>query len=113
METNEISRAFMYEYIIQKAFNIDPKDSFLGATAGIYNALMEKQGEENFEYGVKIGEVSAYLRMALFEIKRSYPNDEKIQSTIERCIDRLSQEDSINSIDECITNTYRVFQEKN
>lgn len=111
-----MSNALLYEYLIRAVFKCGRSRRF-GADADIFRHLERtsvpfsgQASVDKYKLGFSIGEVSAYLHTALYEVQEQYKDNEDFVSKIEKCISYLSQP-SLEDINKCIKETWHAFQE--
>jgi predicted nucleotide-binding protein len=103
-----------YEYLIRAVFKCGRSGRF-GADADIYRALKSvsdastRQNQANqFELGLLMGEVTAYLRIALYEVMMQQRENEEFTTDIDKCLAYL-RKPSMANIDKCIQETWKAF----
>lgn len=57
----------------------------------------------------KIGEVAAYLHVALYEVQEQYKENKEFTSKIDKCLEYL-YEPSLEDIDKCIEEAWVAFR---
>ena len=108
--------AMNYELIIRTVFKCERTRRF-GADADIYRGLERvsallpgQESVEQFTLGVKVGEVAAYLRSALYEVQVQNQEKKEFISKINQCLDYLYKP-SYENIGKCVEETVVAFTE--
>lgn len=105
-------KAMHYEYLIRAVFKCGRSSRF-GADADIFRRLERAAGQktvDRYKLGIRLGEVSAYLHTALYEVQKQYQDNAEFISKISICIEYL-YEPTLNNINKCIEETWLAFTE--
>ena len=108
--------AMDYEYLIRAVFKCGRTRRF-GADADICRGLERasvpfpgQKSIDQYKLGFKIGEVTAYLYTALYEVQEQYKENKEFTSKIDKCLEYLCKP-SIENIDKCIEEAWGAFKE--
>lgn len=106
--------ALSYEHLIRAVFKCGRTWRF-GADADIYRSLerasapyLGQKDVDQYKLGVKVGEVTAYLQTALYEIKEKNKDNEEFCSKIDKCLEYL-YEPTLEKLDRCIEKCWETF----
>ena len=113
----ETMKAMDYEYLIRAVFKCGRTRRF-GADADIFRVLERasvpypgQESVDQYKLGFKIGEVAAYLHTALYEVQEQYKDNKEFTSKIDKCLEYLLYEPSLEDIDKCIEEAWVAFKE--
>lgn len=109
-------KAMYYENLIRAVFKCGRTRRF-GADADIFRELERasvafpgQKSVNQYRLGFKIGEVTAYLHTALYEVQEQYKENKEFISKIDKCLKYL-YEPSLEDIDNCIEEAWDAFHE--
>lgn len=109
-----MGKALEYEYLIRAVFKCG-RGVKHGADADTYRYMRSIQNlprvdkPSEYELGVIIGRVSAYLLEALNKVVSIYEDDTEFTDKIENCFDYL-REPTVEKIDKCIVEAWEAFK---
>lgn len=110
-----MDNALDYEYLIRAVFKLG-RTRRHGADADIFRGLLHaytpfpgNKSVDQLKLGIKLGEVSAYLHSALYEVKKQNEGNKEFIYEIDKCLEYLF-EPSLENIDKCINETWKAFK---
>lgn len=104
--------AMMYEYLIRYAFGECARMEKFGARADIFRGLERASAQEPvdpYKLGFKMGEVTAHLCTALYEVQERHGENKEVASKIGTCIDYLLDDPTLEKVDKCIEEACAVL----
>lgn len=109
-------KAMDYEYLIRAVFKCGRTRRF-GADADIFCGLESasvsfpgQKSVDHYNLGFKVGEVTAYLHTALYEVQEQYEDNKEFTSKIDKCLEYLYKP-SLEDIYKCIEEAWVAFKE--
>lgn len=110
-----MGKALEYEYLIRAVFKCG-RGGKHGADADTYRYMRSVQNfprvseNSDYELGVIVGRISAYLFEAFNEVISLYEDNTEFTNKIEKCFDYL-REPTVEKIDKCIDEAWIAFKE--
>ena len=107
-------KALEYEYLIRAVFKCDRR-GVAGANADTYRRLesevaLVNSGKGNqFELGLAMGRVVAYIENALKKVQKEHSANKEFTAKIDDCLSLL-WEPTMQKIDECIDKAWAAFK---